>query len=98
MAPGAKIARDEPTAETRTQGVSPEGGGWSAIVLAGNRAERDELTQSFSVPFKALVPVAGEPMVGRVVRTLLDCPSVARIVIVSQQPEMMAANGLEWIA
>ena len=44
------------------------------------------------------MPVAGEPMVGHVVRTLLDCPSVARIVIVSQEPETIAANGLNGIA
>lgn len=96
MAPGADIARDEPSAETRAPAVSPEGGGWSAIVLAGSRGERDELTQSFEVPFKALVPVAGKPMIAHVVRTLLDCPSIGRIVIVAQQPEIVA-SGLEGI-
>ncbi|MGZ8999264.1 MAG: NTP transferase domain-containing protein, partial [Allosphingosinicella sp.] len=94
---GVAIARDEPIGETRTTGSAPEGGGWSAIVLAGSRGERDELTQSFGVPFKALVPVAGEPMIGHVVRTLLDCPSIGRIVIVAQEPEVIA-NGLEGVA
>jgi HAD superfamily hydrolase (TIGR01490 family) len=95
---GRTIARDELSGETRTPDSAPEGGGWSAIVLAGSRGERDELTQSFGVPFKALVPIAGQPMVGHVVKTLLDCPSIGRIAIVAQQPETIASNGLEWIA
>lgn len=66
--------------------------------MAGSRGERDELTQSFDVPFKALVPIAGEPMIGHVVRTLLACPSIGRIVIVAQQPELLTADELEWIA
>ena len=44
------------------------------------------------------MPVAGEPMVAHVVRTLLACPSIGRVVIVAQQPELLATEGLEWIA
>ena len=48
---------------------------WTAIVLAGSRAGPDRLADHFAAAAKALIPVAGEPMLGRVVRTLLACRS-----------------------
>jgi GTP:adenosylcobinamide-phosphate guanylyltransferase len=96
MRSGGTFARDDPAADALDS--APDGGAWSAIVLAGSRAEQDELTRSFGVPFKALVPVAGEPMIGHVVRTLLACPSIDRIVIVAQQPDLLATEDLQWIA
>jgi phosphoserine phosphatase/GTP:adenosylcobinamide-phosphate guanylyltransferase len=69
---------------------------WSAIVLAGTRAERDRLSEHFGTPMKALVPVGGEPMVARVVRTLLDTPEVGTILILGQQPELLLGE-LPWL-
>ncbi|HWT12892.1 MAG TPA: HAD-IB family phosphatase [Allosphingosinicella sp.] len=74
------------------------GGLWSAVVLAGSRPEGDPLAAAFGLPAKALVPVAGEPMLGRVARTLLDCPSVARVVVIAQEPERLAQDALRWMA
>ena len=69
-------------------------GEWTAIVLAGSRAGRDPLATHFSLPLKAIVPVAGVPMIAHVVRSLTQCPSVARILIVAQQPELLVGPEL----
>jgi len=58
-------------------------------VLAGSRPEKDPLAAHFGLPFKALVPVAGAPMISHVVRTLARSPSIARILIVAQRPELL---------
>jgi len=79
-------------------GGQPEDRKWSAILLAGTRAERDPLASHFGVPMKALVPIGGEPMIVHVVRTLLASPSVGRILILAQQPELLLGGALQWIA
>ncbi len=71
---------------------------WSAIVLAGNRAEGDPLAAHFGAPMKALVRIGGEPMIAHVLRTLLQSPSIDRILIIAQQPELLKDGALEWIA
>ncbi|MEA3018442.1 MAG: hypothetical protein QOI38_3164 [Sphingomonadales bacterium] len=86
-----------------TAGASPscggaDPGGWTAIVLAGSRPERDPLAAEFGLPLKALVPVAGAPMIAHVVRTLVECPSVARVVIVAQRPELLDCADLRSLA
>ena len=73
-------------------------GDWTAIVLAGNRPGEDGFAQSHGVPAKALIPVAGEPMLGRVLRALLASPSVGRIVVLAQEPEGLLGGSLDWAA
>jgi GTP:adenosylcobinamide-phosphate guanylyltransferase len=60
---------------------------WTAVVLAGSRPGRDAFAESFGTDLKALIPVAGEPMVRRPVRALLGSESVGRILVLSQAPE-----------
>ncbi|HZG10186.1 MAG TPA: nucleotidyltransferase family protein [Allosphingosinicella sp.] len=72
-------------------------GDWTAIVLAGNRPGENAFAESHGVAAKALIPVSGEPMLGRVVRALLQCPSVGRIVILAQVPERLLEGDLAWI-
>jgi GTP:adenosylcobinamide-phosphate guanylyltransferase len=72
-------------------------GDWTVIVLAGNRPGEDGFARSHGVAAKALIPVAGEPMLGRVVRALLSCPSVSRIVILAQTPERLLEGSLAWM-
>jgi len=55
------------------------------IVLAGSRPGHDPLAAAAGVPTKALVPIAGRPMLDRVARALLAHPRVGRVLIVSQQ-------------
>lgn len=63
--------------------------GWTAIVLAGQRPGIDPLASAFGTEFKALVPIAGVPMLTRVCETLTACPGIARILVLGQQPEAL---------
>ena len=49
---------------------------WTAFLLAGSRPDGDPLAQSMMLGHKALIPVAGEPMVLRPLRALLASPEV----------------------
>lgn len=62
---------------------------WTAIVLAGQRPGVDPLAAHFGETYKALVPVAGEAMVTRVVRTLSATPRIGRIVVLGQDPDVL---------
>jgi GTP:adenosylcobinamide-phosphate guanylyltransferase len=73
-------------------------GEWTAIILAGRRPGEDGFATSNGVSAKALIPVGGEPMLGRVARTLLASPSVRRIVILAQQPDELLSGELGWMA
>ena len=64
-------------------------GGWTAIVLAGQRPGGDPLARKFGLPSKALIPVAGVSMLRRVVGTLLETPEVSRVVILAQDPDAL---------
>lgn len=72
--------------------------GWTAIILAGRRPGEDAFAASHGVPAKALIPVAGEPMLGRVARTLLACPSIGRILVLAQEADALLAGPLAWLA
>ena len=72
-------------------------GGWTAIVLAGQRPGEDGFARANGVAAKALIPVAGEAMLGRVVRTLLGCPSIGQILILAQEPDLLLGGTLEWL-
>lgn len=53
------------------------------IVLAGDRGPGDPLARRAGVAGKALVPVAGVPMLTRVLRVLADWPRLARPILVA---------------
>jgi CTP:molybdopterin cytidylyltransferase MocA len=73
-------------------------GKWTAIVLAGRRPGEDGFAAAHGVAAKALIPAGGEPMLGRVARTLLASPSVGRIVVLAQEAEALLAGELAWMA
>jgi GTP:adenosylcobinamide-phosphate guanylyltransferase len=73
-------------------------GEWTAILLAGRRPGEDDFAAAHRVAAKALIRVGGEPMLGRVARTLLASPSIGRIVILAQQAETLLAGDLGWMA
>jgi CTP:molybdopterin cytidylyltransferase MocA len=54
---------------------------YTALVLAGSRGPGDPVAVRGGVRHKALVPVAGVPMLSRVLRTLADSPYVWRIAV-----------------
>jgi GTP:adenosylcobinamide-phosphate guanylyltransferase len=62
-----------------------------AIVLAGSRGAPDALCIANQVAHKALIPVAGRPMLVRVVETLLRCDYVGDILISIERPELALA-------
>ncbi|HYD37093.1 MAG TPA: NTP transferase domain-containing protein [Allosphingosinicella sp.] len=47
---------------------------------------------------KALIRAGGEPMLGRVARTLLATPSVGRIVVLAQDADALLEGDLAWMA
>lgn len=71
---------------------------WTAIVLAGQRPGEDGFAAAQGVPAKALIPVRGEAMLGRVARTLLACPSVGSLLVLAQAPDALTAGDLDWLA
>jgi GTP:adenosylcobinamide-phosphate guanylyltransferase len=73
-------------------------GEWTAILLAGERPGENGFARSRGVCAKALIPVAGEPMVARVARALLAAPPVARILVLAQAPERLKAEAPAWMA
>ncbi len=62
-----------------------------AIVLAGSRASGDPVAQHAGVSHKALVPVAGTPMIGRVVAALRESGLVTRIAVVIEDAALLGA-------
>lgn len=63
---------------------------YTAIVLAGSRPGNDPFAQQFGTDMKALIAVAGEPMVRRPVRALLESANVGQVIVVTQTPDRIA--------
>lgn len=64
---------------------------YTAIVLAGARPGGDRFAASFGTDIKALIPIAGEPMVRRPVRALLASECIGEVVVLTHAPERIAA-------
>lgn len=59
---------------------------YTAVLLAGSRPSGDPLARSMMMGHKALIPIAGEPMVLRPLRALLASDRVRDIIVVTQDP------------
>ncbi|MEW6298092.1 MAG: nucleotidyltransferase family protein [Thermodesulfobacteriota bacterium] len=64
---------------------------FTALVLAGSRGPQDPLARALGGTCKALIPVAGVPMLVRVVRSVSAAPRVAKIVVSSDDPASLSA-------
>jgi GTP:adenosylcobinamide-phosphate guanylyltransferase len=64
---------------------------YTAVVLAGSRPARDAFAEQFGTDLKALIPVAGEPMVARPVRALVASANVGKVLVLSQAPDRIRA-------
>ena len=64
----------------------------TALILAGSRPGTDPLASAAGVSTKALVPVAGRPMIDHVARALLAHPAIGEVVLLAQQPEALAGD------
>lgn len=74
-------------------------GGITALVPAGRRPGVDPLAAHFGADFKAVIPIAGEPMVLHVVKALLASSHVGRVVILTQEPDsFLQRPDLSWLA
>jgi GTP:adenosylcobinamide-phosphate guanylyltransferase len=63
---------------------------YTALVLAGTRPGGDPLAEYAGVSHKALIEVAGEPMLLRVMRALAASPAVARIVVAIDRANVLS--------
>ena len=63
---------------------------WTAIILAGQRPGTDKIAAHFGMTYKALVPLAGEPMLTHVVRTMNGHTRIGRVIILAQDIEVIA--------
>jgi GTP:adenosylcobinamide-phosphate guanylyltransferase len=70
---------------------------WTAILLAGERPGENRFARDNGVAAKALIPVAGEPMLGRVARNLLQCPSIGAVVVLAQDSDGLLVGQLDWM-
>lgn len=69
----------------------PAPGGFTALVLAGARSPDDSLAREAGVAFKALAPVAGRPMLARVLDALTASAGIGRIAICAPADADIAA-------
>lgn len=69
----------------------------TALLVAGRRPGVDPLAAHFGVADKALIDIAGEAMLSRVARTLVDHPAITRVIILAQEPERLLA-AVPWMA
>ena len=65
--------------------------GWTAVLLAGSRPGRDAFAAQFGTDLKALIPLAGQPMVRRPVLALLASDRFTAVRVLTQQPARIAA-------
>lgn len=73
-------------------------GGFTAIILAGQRPGRDPLADHFGQPRKALIEVAGRPMLAWAARALVARGDVKRIVILAQDSHALLDHpGTSWL-
>ncbi len=63
---------------------------WTAVLLAGSRPGRDPFAERFGTDLKALIPIAGEPMVRRPLKALIESRDIGTILVLSQSPRRIA--------
>lgn len=65
---------------------------WHAILLAGKRPGEDPFARQFGLDWKALIPIAGQPMVAHCLSNLLAVDAIAKITLLTQEPEALMAH------
>lgn len=63
----------------------------NVLILAGSRGPDDPMAKATGVLHKALIPVAGTPMLLRVIAALAATPEVGRIIVCIEAPELVRA-------
>jgi GTP:adenosylcobinamide-phosphate guanylyltransferase len=62
---------------------------YTALLLAGSRPGGDPFAESHGVKAKALIPVAGEPMIARPVRALLASERISQVRVLAQDGALL---------
>jgi len=103
-----KIRADSPKAPATATFTSNAPRRYTAVVLAADRTSDDPLAVAAGVPSKCLVPVAGKPMVLRVLDTLAATREVEAIIlcgpqraVVDREAELQAritSGKVTWVA
>ncbi len=62
----------------------------TAIILAGERPGGDPLAREAGYPAKALIPLAGVPLVRRVAEAAALVPEIGSVRVLAQQPDLIA--------
>ena len=57
----------------------PQAPVWSVLIMAAGRGPGDPMAKAFSVSHKCLVPIAGQPMLARVVAAVQGCGQIGTI-------------------
>jgi len=65
---------------------APSDSRWHALVMAAGRGPDDPMARAYGVSHKCLLPVAGTPMLRRVMETLNAHPAIAGITISIEDP------------
>ena len=74
-------------------------GRFDALVLAAGRGPKDPMARAYGVTHKCILDVAGMPMILRVLHALADAPSIGRIVISIEDPDVVTnAPGFKELA
>lgn len=67
---------------------------WHALVLAAGRGPDDPMAKAYGVRHKAIVSVGGQPMLARVVSTLVEHPLIASVAVsIDEEAAAVAALG-----
>ena len=69
----------------------PPHGQYTVLLMAGSRGPTDPVASHCGISHKALAPIAGEPMVEHVLRTLAAAPEVHSIIAVIEVPSLLEA-------
>ncbi|MEZ5865622.1 MAG: nucleotidyltransferase family protein [Geminicoccaceae bacterium] len=70
----------------------------AALVLAGQRPEGDPMAAAAGIALKAFLPVAGRPMLERVLDALKGVPAIGRIAVSIPDPGALAGRNVEALA
>ena len=61
----------------------------NALVLAGRRGPDDPLARAAGAPHRALLELCGQPMLERVIETLVGIPAIASIAVSIDEPDLL---------
>ena len=68
--------------------------GYTALVLAASRGNLDPLAQAGGVSHKCFIDIAGEPMLRRVVRAVLESGGAARTIVAIEEESIEEARAI----